>query len=49
MLYIVARGVIALLQALPLAYFGWLVGILLGYGVLTTVMKRFYVRWFGWQ
>jgi Mg2+-importing ATPase len=37
------------LQALPLAYFGWLAVILLGYGVLTTVMKRFYIRRFGWQ
>ena len=37
------------LQALPLAYFPWLVGILLGYCVLTTVMKRFYIRRFGWQ
>ncbi|HEY8708789.1 MAG TPA: magnesium-translocating P-type ATPase, partial [Burkholderiaceae bacterium] len=37
------------LQALPLAYFLWLVGILLGYCVLTTVMKRFYIRRFGWQ
>ena len=37
------------LQPLPLAYFPWLVGILLGYCVLTTVMKRFYIRRFGWQ
>ena len=37
------------LQELPLAYFPWLVGILLGYCVLTTVMKRFYIRLFGWQ
>ena len=37
------------LQALPLGYFPWLVGILLGYCVLTTVMKRFYIRRFGWQ
>ena len=37
------------LQALPLAYFPWLAGILLGYCVLTTVMKRFYIRRFGWQ
>ena len=37
------------LQALPLAYFPWLVGILLGYCVLTTVMKRLYIRRFGWQ
>jgi Mg2+-importing ATPase len=37
------------LQALPLAYYGWLVAILLGYCVLTTVMKRFYIRRYGWQ
>ena len=37
------------LQALPLAYFPWLVGILLGYCALTTIMKRFYIRRFGWQ
>lgn len=37
------------LQALPLSYFPWLVGILLGYILLTTVMKRFYLRKFGWQ
>jgi len=32
------------LQALPLACYGWLFVILLGYCVLTTVMKRFYIR-----
>jgi Mg2+-importing ATPase len=37
------------LQPLPLAYFGWLAGILLGYSVLTTFMKRFYIRRYGWQ
>ena len=37
------------LQALPLAYYGWLVGILFGYCVLTTLMKRIYIRRFGWQ
>ena len=37
------------LQALPLAYFPWLVGILAGYVLLTTVMKRWYVRRYGWQ
>jgi Mg2+-importing ATPase len=37
------------LQPLPPAYFLWLAGILLGYGVLTTVMKHFYIRRFGWQ
>lgn len=36
-------------QALPLAYFPWLVGILLAYCVLTTLIKRFYIRRFGWQ
>ena len=37
------------LQPLPPAYFLWLAGILLGYCVLTTVMKRYYIRRFGWQ
>ena len=37
------------LQPLPPAYFLWLAGILLGYGALTTVMKHFYIRCFGWQ
>ncbi len=37
------------LQALPLAYFPWLLAILAGYVLLTTVMKRIYVRKFGWQ
>ncbi len=37
------------LQALPLPYFGALVAILLGYATLTTVLKRFYIRRFGWQ
>ncbi|MDO9315746.1 MAG: magnesium-translocating P-type ATPase [Burkholderiaceae bacterium] len=37
------------LQTLPLAYFPWLAGILAGYCVLTTVMKRYYIRRFGWQ
>ena len=37
------------LQALPLAYFGWLAAILAGYAVLTTLMKRLYIRRFGWQ
>ncbi len=37
------------LQALPLNYFPWMVGIVLGYALLTTVMKRFYIRRFGWQ
>ena len=37
------------LQALPAAYYGWLVAILLGYCLLTTLMKRVYIRRFGWQ
>jgi Mg2+-importing ATPase len=37
------------LVPLPPAYFAWLAAILLGYCVLTTVMKRFYIRRFGWQ
>ena len=37
------------LQALPAAYFGWLAAMLFGYCVLTTLMKRFYIRRFGWQ
>ena len=37
------------LQALPLAYFGWLVALVLGYAVLATVLKRLYVQRHGWQ
>ncbi len=37
------------LQALPLSYFPWLAGILISYAVATTLMKRFYIRRFGWQ
>ena len=37
------------LQALPPAYYAWLVAILLGYCTLITVMKRFYIRRYGWQ
>jgi Mg2+-importing ATPase len=37
------------LQALPAAYFGWLVAVLLGYSLVTTLMKRVYVRRYGWQ
>jgi Mg2+-importing ATPase len=37
------------LQALPLSYFPWLVGILTGYVVLTTLLKRIYIRKYGWQ
>ena len=36
------------LQPLPLAFFGWLVLILLGYCTLVTLMKRHYIRRFGW-
>ena len=36
-------------QALPAAYFAWLACALLGYGLLTTWMKRRYIRRFGWQ
>ncbi len=37
------------LQPLPAAYFGWLVAILVGYSLLVTVLKRLYIRRFGWQ
>lgn len=37
------------LEALPWAYFAWLAGILLGYAVLTSLMKRYYIRRFGWH
>jgi Mg2+-importing ATPase len=37
------------MQALPPSYFLWLAGILASYVVLTTLMKRFYIRRFGWQ
>lgn len=37
------------LQALPAAYFGWLIAILLAYATLTTLMKRVYIRRYGWQ
>ena len=37
------------LQALPLSYFPWLGAILLAYMVLTTWLKQFYIRKFGWQ
>jgi len=37
------------LQALPLPYFAWLAAILLAYCLLTTLMKRIYIRRFGWQ
>ena len=37
------------LQALPAAYYGWLLAIVLGYCTLTTLMKRVYIRRYGWQ
>ncbi len=37
------------LQPLPTAYFAWLAAILLGYALLATAMKRFYIARFGWQ
>lgn len=37
------------LQALPLSYFAWLVGILFGYALLTSLMKRYYIQRVGWQ
>ena len=37
------------LQALPPSYYPWLAGILLGYALATTAMKRFYIRRYGWQ
>jgi P-type Mg2+ transporter len=35
------------LVPLPLSYFPWLAGILLGYCILTQLMKHFYIRRFG--
>ena len=37
------------LQALPLDYFPWLAGILLGYVTLTQAMKGIFARRYGWQ
>ncbi|MDY0213617.1 MAG: cation transporting ATPase C-terminal domain-containing protein, partial [Desulfuromonadaceae bacterium] len=37
------------LQALPWTYFIWLAGILFGYAMLTSLMKRYYIRRYGWQ
>jgi len=37
------------LEALPLRYFPWLAAILFGYVLLTTMMKKHYIRKFGWQ
>ncbi|MFD2754800.1 magnesium-translocating P-type ATPase [Comamonas terrae] len=36
------------LQALPPSYFPWLIVILLAYAVLTTLLKRLYIRKYGW-
>ncbi|HZJ96003.1 MAG TPA: magnesium-translocating P-type ATPase [Thiopseudomonas sp.] len=37
------------MQALPWSFFIWLVGILAGYAALTSLMKRYYIRRFGWH
>jgi P-type Mg2+ transporter len=37
------------LQALPAAYFTWLLAILTGYALLASAVKRAYIRRFGWQ
>lgn len=37
------------LQALPLAYFPWLLLILGAYVILIQMMKRWYARRYGWQ
>ncbi len=37
------------LQSLPAAFYAWLVAILVAYCALTTIMKRFHLRRFGWQ
>ncbi|TAM40480.1 MAG: magnesium-translocating P-type ATPase [Burkholderiaceae bacterium] len=37
------------LVPLPLLYFPFMVAIVLAYMLLTQAMKKFYVRWFGWQ
>ena len=36
------------MEALPLAYFPWLIAFLVGYAVLTQFMKSYYARRFGW-
>lgn len=36
------------MQALPWSYFIWLFAIVVGYAVLTSLMKRYYIRRFGW-
>ena len=37
------------LQPLPAAFYPWLAALLLGYALMTTAMKRFYIGRFGWQ
>ena len=37
------------LQALPSGYWPFLVAILFGYAVLTTLLKKVYIRRYGWQ
>lgn len=37
------------MHPLPGAYFAWLAGILSGYVTLTSLMKRYYIRRFGWN
>jgi Mg2+-importing ATPase len=37
------------LEALPLMYFPWLVGMLVGYALLTQAVKGWYTRRYGWQ
>ncbi len=37
------------MEALPWPYFIWLFGIVAGYVTLTSLMKRYYIRRFGWH
>ena len=37
------------LQPLPADFYGCLAGLLLGYALMTTAMKRWYTRRYGWQ
>lgn len=37
------------MQALPWSYFIWLFAIVVGYVALTSLMKRYYIRRFGWH
>lgn len=36
------------LQPLPGIFFAWLASILVGFAILTQLMKRFFVKRFGW-